>query len=72
MATAEPASGSASLVALLVNTHFYDHAKIRFISQLINGISNVFQKLLKYFNGTMISTSFVVLTHSNFLVIFVL
>ena len=37
-------SGTASLVALLVITHFSDHVKIRFISQLINGISRVLQK----------------------------
>ena len=57
-ATAGSASGSASLVALLVITQFSDQVKIRFISQLINGISNVLQKLLKCFNGTTISTSF--------------
>ena len=34
----------ASLVALLVNTHFSDHIKMRFISQLINGIFSVLQK----------------------------
>ena len=33
----------------------------RLISQLINGISSVLQKLLKYLNGTIISTSFVLL-----------
>ena len=32
---------------------------IRFISQLIRGFSWVLQKLLKYFNGTAISTSLV-------------
>ena len=32
---------------------------MRLISQLINGISRVLQKLNKYFNGTSISTSFV-------------
>ena len=32
---------SASLVALLVITQFSDQAKIKFISQLINGISSV-------------------------------
>ena len=61
-----PWAGTAFLVALLVNTHFSGHVKIRFISQLINGISSVLQKLLQYFNGTTISASFVVLTHSNF------
>ena len=32
---------------------------MRLISQLINGISRVLQKLLKYFNGTAVLTSFV-------------
>ena len=34
-----------------------DHVKISLTSQLIKGISRVFQKLLRYFNGTIISTS---------------
>ena len=63
---------TASLVALLVNTHLSDHVKIRFVSQLINGMSNVLQKLLKYFKSTTISTSFSVLLFSNFPVILVL
>ena len=42
------------LVALIVNTQYSDHVQIRFISQLINGMSSVFQKLLKYFNSTAI------------------
>ena len=71
-ATAGFASGFAFLVALLVNRQFSDHAKIRFISQLINGMSSVLQKLLKCFNGTIISASFSVLLPSNFLVILVL
>ena len=32
---------------------------MRLFSQLIKGILRVLQKLLKYFNGTIISTSFV-------------
>ena len=36
-----------------------DHVKIRLTSQLINGISRDLQKLLKYFNGTIILISFV-------------
>ena len=32
---------------------------MRLTSQLINGISRVLQKLLTYFKGTIISTSFV-------------
>ena len=70
-ATARSESGSASLVALLVITQFSDQVKIRFISQLINGISNVLQKLHKFFNDTTISTSFSVSLPSNLPVIFV-
>ena len=39
-----------------------DQIKIRLISQLIKGISRVVQKLLKYFNGTIIPTFFVPLS----------
>ena len=46
-ASAGLTSGSASLVALLVITQIPDQVKIRFISQLINGISSVFQNVLK-------------------------
>ena len=56
-ATTGSVSGSASLVALLVIIHFSEQVKRRFILQLINGISSVFQKLLKYFNDTAIFTS---------------
>ena len=35
-----------------------DQIRIRLISQLINGISRVFQKLIKYFDGTIIQTFF--------------
>ena len=71
-ATAGITSGFASLVVLFVNTLYSDHDKIRFISQLINGMSIVLQKLLKYFNGTTISKSFVLLIPSNFHVMLVL
>ena len=37
-------------------TQSSDQVTIILISQLINGISRVLQKLLKYFNGTAIST----------------
>ena len=40
-------------------TQVADHVRIRLISQLSKGISKVLQKLLKYFNGTAILTSFV-------------
>ena len=43
----------------LVITQSLEHVNSRLTSQLINGISRVLQKLLKYFNGTIISTSFV-------------
>ena len=36
-----------------------DHFKWRLISQLIKGISSDLQKLFRYFNGTIISASFV-------------
>ena len=41
---------------------FSDQVKIRLISQLIKGISRVFHKFHKYFNGTAILTSFVLPT----------
>ena len=44
--TAWPASMSASLVTLLVITQFLDQVKMRFISQLINGISSAFENVL--------------------------
>ena len=50
-------------------TQVGDHVK-RLTSQLINGISRVLQKLLKYFNGTIISTSFVLPAAGAFPVIF--
>ena len=67
------ALGSASLVALLVIKFFSDQVKIEDTSQLINDISSVFQKLLKYVNGRKILTfSFFVLIPSNFSVMLVL
>ena len=39
-----------------------DEVKMRLISQLIKGSSGVLRKLLKYFNGTTISTSFIPFT----------
>ena len=56
----------------LVITQSLDHVNIRLTSQLINGISSVLQKLLKYFNGTIISTSFVLPAAGVFPVIFTL
>ena len=56
----------------LVITQVDDHVKMRLISQLIGGISRVFQKFLKYFNGTIISASFVLPSAGVFPVIFIL
>ena len=56
-AIAGSASGSASLVAFFVTTQFSDQVKVKDTSQLINGMSNVLQKLFKCFNGTKISIS---------------
>ena len=49
----------AWFVAALDITHFAELVKMRLVSQLINGISVVLQKLFKYFNGTIIWTAFV-------------
>ena len=40
-------------------TQFADQVKIRLTSQLIKYISRFLHKLLKYFNGTIISTFFI-------------
>ena len=53
-------------------TQFADHVKISPTSQLIKGISRVLQKLLKYFDGTIISTLFILPSSSVWPVIFVL
>ena len=49
-----------------------DDVKIRLTSQLTKGISRVLQKLLKYFNGTIISTPFVLPAAGAFPFIFIL
>ena len=41
----------ALFAAALEITQFVDQVKMRLISQLINDISIILQKLLKYFNG---------------------
>ena len=46
-------------IGLSILKHLLDQVRIRLISQLINDISRVLQKLLKYFNGTLILTFFV-------------
>ena len=56
----------------LVITQVDDHVNWRLILQIINGISRVLQKLLKYFESIIISTSFVLPSSGVFPVIFVL
>ena len=58
--------------AELVITQVNYHVKMRLISTLINGISRVLQKSLKYFNDTSISTSFLLPSSGVFPVIFAL
>ena len=43
-------------MVVLIITQFADLVRISSISQSIKGISRVIRKLLKYFNGTIIST----------------
>ena len=43
-----PSAGTTACVVISVKTQFPDHIKIIFTSQLINGLSKVLQKLLKY------------------------
>ena len=56
----------------LVITQVDDHVKKRLTSQLIKGISRVLQKLLKYFNGIIILTSFILPPAGAFSIIFTL
>ena len=74
-------SGTESFVSVILNfvspveeetTQPLDHAKIRLTSQLINSISSVLQKMLKYFNGTIISISFILPAAGVFLVTYML
>ena len=46
-------------MALAIIKQFADQVRTRLISQSINCISRVLHKLLRYFNGTIVSTSFV-------------
>ena len=51
------AAAGGPLKALSTSTHSLYQDKINVISQLINGISKLLQKLPKYFNGMAIVTS---------------
>ena len=48
----------AALTVASAKMQFFVHVKIISTSQLINGISKVLQKLLKYFSGITIFASF--------------
>ena len=50
--------GSWLAIGASVIEHTADHVRMKLISQLINGISKVLLKLLKYFNGTLFLTLF--------------
>ena len=52
-----PYVGVTSLSSMLVITKSADQVKIKCTSQLIKSMSEFLQKLLKYFNGTSVSTS---------------
>ena len=56
----------------LVIMQFAGQVRIKLISHLIKGISRVLQKLLKYLNGTAISTSSVLTSTGVLPVIFAL
>ena len=51
------ASWTATAVDII--TQFLDQFRSKLILQLIKDFSRVYQKLLKYFNGTIVSASFV-------------
>lgn len=56
----------------MVRRQYAVQVNIRFISELISGISKILEKLLKYFRGTSISTSLVLPLTGALPVIFVL
>ena len=57
-----PCAKTATCVIISVKTQFLDQVKVKGTSQLINGVSNVLQKLRRCFNGTANSTPLVSLT----------
>ena len=59
LAGLSPCAGTAACVIISVKTQFLDQVKVKDTSQLINGISNVFHKLLRCYNGPANSTSLV-------------
>ena len=49
-----PAIVNVAALVSLDNTHLSDQVKMRLISNLMKGISRLYQKLIKYFNRTNI------------------
>ena len=64
-----PCAGTAAYVIISVKTQFLDQVKVKDTSQLINGMSNVLQILVRCFNGTANSISLVSLLTTVFPVI---
>ena len=58
LAGLSPWAAAAVYVVILIKTQFSDQVKVKGTPQLIKGMSKVLQKLLKYFNGTIISRVF--------------
>ena len=64
-----PSAGTTSYVIISVKTQVLDQGKVKDTSQLINGISDVLQKLVRCFNDTTNSTFFVSLLTAIFAII---
>ena len=65
-------AGTAGVFDVSDIIKYLDHGKSRSISQLIKDKLRDFQKLLRYFNGTTISTSNILLSSRVLQIIFVL
>ena len=57
-------AGTAAVIFKSVKTQSLDQVNVEDTSQLINSISNVLQKLLRCFNGTIILASYITLLWS--------
>ena len=60
LAGLSPLAAAAVCAVILVKTQFQDQVKVKDTSQLINGMFRLLQKLLKCFNGTTVSRSFLI------------
>ena len=58
---------SASFVVISAKTQFFEQVKINSTSQLISGIFNFLQKLLKCFSGITTSVSFLPTLFASYL-----